>query len=101
MNDTELKVINFFKQNPTLSIAQIAKELSISRAIASKYINRNENVLLGDGRTIKEQLEYNKEHGTSNGAIVKNTKDQDILVTANQKNQSINKYLEEYERKRK
>lgn len=79
MNDTELKVINFFRQNPTLSITQIAKELNISRAIASKYINRNENVLLGDGRTIKEQLEYNKEHGASNGAIVKNTKDQDIL----------------------
>ena len=75
MNDTELKVINLFKQNPTLSITQVAEKLSISRAIASKYLNRNASVLLENGSTIKEQLEYNKVYGTSNGAVVKNKKD--------------------------
>ena len=62
MNDTELKVINLFKQNPTLSITQVAEKLDISRAIASKYLNRNESVLLENGSTIKEQLELSLIH---------------------------------------
>ncbi len=75
MGETELKVINLFRENPTLSITQVAQTLGISRSIASKYLNRNSQVLLENGRTIEEQLEYNKVYGTSNGAIVKNRKD--------------------------
>ena len=75
MGETELKVINLFKENSTLSITQVAKTLGVSRAIASKYLNRNSHILLENGRTIEEQLEYNKVYGTSNGAIVKNKKD--------------------------
>ena len=75
MGETELKVINLFKENSTLSITQVAKTLGVSRAIASKYLNRNSHILLENGRTIEEQLEYNKVYGTSNGAVVKNKKD--------------------------
>lgn len=75
MGETELKVINLFKENSTLSITQVAQTLGVSRAIASKYLNRNSHILLENGRTIEEQLEYNKVYGTSNGAVVKNKKD--------------------------
>lgn len=92
MNDTELKVINLFKQNPTLSITQVAEKLDISRAIASKYLNRNASVLLENGSTIKEQLEYNKVYGTSNGAVVKNKKDTE---RREEKEELVVKYFKE------
>ena len=92
MNDTELKVINLFKQNPTLSITQVAEKLDISRAIASKYLNRNESVLLENGSTIKEQLDYNKVYGTSNGAVVKNKKDTE---RREEKEELVVKYFKE------